>query len=318
MDPSGVTYTNFDWRVLGLDLDFVWHSDPAPVRAAYHRHLLQVGAVDTLTGELIDHLEDIGTYDETLLIVTADHGITFRPGENNRMNPNDRTMADIAAVPLFIKLPGQNEGEVSDRNAESIDVLPTIVNVLGVDVDWTFDGSSLVDGSGRDDKLLIDTKSQRHLLPGRFLDAIGEAVERKYRFLNLASDPRDVLEGFYAVGEHAGLVGKRIERLETTSPISAAWVVEGADRFAAVDTSEKTLPAMVRATTDVDAMKGRAVVIGVNGTIGGVAESFRAHGKIWIEAAFPSALLQDGENDVSLYVLSDDGSARLVPSSTEQ
>ena len=51
-------------------------------------------------------------------------------------------------VPLFIKAPGQTDGEVARRQrAEPSTSLPSIVDLLDADVDWEFDGHSLYDGS---------------------------------------------------------------------------------------------------------------------------------------------------------------------------
>ena len=53
--------------------------------------------------------------------------------------------ADILRVPLFVKVPGQRVGEVSERNAETIDVLPTVVDALGGRLVESVDGVSLFD-----------------------------------------------------------------------------------------------------------------------------------------------------------------------------
>ena len=50
-------------------------------------------------------------------------------------------------VPLFVKLPGQHVGQVSDRNVETIDVLPTVLDVIGAEQLPPFDGCSAVDPS---------------------------------------------------------------------------------------------------------------------------------------------------------------------------
>src|SRR4029453_4829022 len=49
----------------------------------------------------------------------------------------------IMWTPLFVKLPGQSEGEVDDRPTETIDVLPTIADVLDVEIPWEVDGASV-------------------------------------------------------------------------------------------------------------------------------------------------------------------------------
>ena len=74
-----------------------------------------------------------------LLIVTADHGVSFRPGHSRRL-PDADNLADIASVPLFIKLPGQKEGRIDDRNVESVDIFPTIAESLGIELSEPVDG----------------------------------------------------------------------------------------------------------------------------------------------------------------------------------
>ena len=53
-------------------------------------------------------------------------------------------MPDIAWVPLFIKAPNQQTGGPDDRPAESIDVVPTVAEHLGVRIPWKVDGRSLL------------------------------------------------------------------------------------------------------------------------------------------------------------------------------
>ncbi len=102
---------------------------------AYQRHLLQVGYADRLLGDLLERLRDTGMYDRSLVVVTADHGMSFREGESGRV-ASQANLEDIAFVPLFVKQPGQERGEVVDHHVETIDVLPTIAEVLGFRIPW--------------------------------------------------------------------------------------------------------------------------------------------------------------------------------------
>ena len=106
---------------------------------AYQRHLLQVGYVDQLLGDLLERLRDTGMYDRSLVVVTADHGMSFREGESGRI-ASQANLEDVAFVPLFVKQPGQERGEVVDHHVETIDVLPTIAEVLGFRIPWRVDG----------------------------------------------------------------------------------------------------------------------------------------------------------------------------------
>jgi hypothetical protein len=123
-----------------------WFTDPWPVIEHYQGHLLQVALADALLGEIRERLTSSGRFDRTLIVVTADHGASFRPGDLMR-EVSDTNAAEIIAVPLIVKLPRGSRNatpKIDDRLAETIDVLPTIADVLGIRLPWPVDGSSLL------------------------------------------------------------------------------------------------------------------------------------------------------------------------------
>lgn len=136
--PSGRTY---DSQLAGL-AHGRWTSNERDVDRSYQRHLLQVGYVDRVLGEIARKLKDTGLWDRSLLVVTADHGVSFHPGDERR-TVDLANVADIAFVPLFVKTPRQRVGRVDDHEARTIDVVPTIADTLGFLVPWHVDGRSL-------------------------------------------------------------------------------------------------------------------------------------------------------------------------------
>jgi hypothetical protein len=116
-----------------------WLNDPPTIHRNEFRYRLQVAFVDRFVGRLLDRLVETNVWEKCLLIVTADHGVSFRPGHSRRL-PDADNLADIASVPLFIKLPGQKEGRIDDRNVESVDIFPTIAESLGIDLLEPVDG----------------------------------------------------------------------------------------------------------------------------------------------------------------------------------
>jgi len=116
-----------------------WLIDPPTIERNEFRYRLQVGFVDRFVGRLLDRLAETGILDRCLLIVTADHGVSFRPGHSRRL-PDADNLADIASVPLFIKLPGQKMGRVDDRNVQSVDIFPTMAESLGIELSEPVDG----------------------------------------------------------------------------------------------------------------------------------------------------------------------------------
>jgi len=142
--PSGQAYTpptHAHGRVQGQWSERAW-----PSIQALQRHLLQVGYADKILGTLIAEAKEVGLYDEALIVVVADHGQGFWPGDFDR-KLTAQNLADVLSVPLLIKRPYQRERVVSDRNVELVDILPTVAGELGVDVPWAIEGGALFDPS---------------------------------------------------------------------------------------------------------------------------------------------------------------------------
>ena len=120
-----------------------WGSDELMVQQGWRRYLLQLQYLDRCLGQIMDRLEAIDEFDRSLLVVVADHGMAFVPGEERRI-PTNATLADVMSVPLFIKQPEQRIGETSDLSVETIDVLPTIADIIKLPLPGPVDGVSLV------------------------------------------------------------------------------------------------------------------------------------------------------------------------------
>ena len=74
------------------------------------RHFLQTGFADYELQQLWKRLKAQGLWDESLIVVAADHGVAF-PQARERRRLSRETAREIAPIPLFIKAPGQTEGE---------------------------------------------------------------------------------------------------------------------------------------------------------------------------------------------------------------
>ena len=209
--PSGKTYHRTDQRPYGLgkqNKQNKWHDDEWAVLQGYQAHLLQVGFVDTLLGRLLARLKDVALYDRSLIVITADHGVSFRSGDYRR-GPTPTNFQDILPVPLFIKAPYQQEGGVNDRNVESIDILPTMADILGMDLPWPVDGHSALDPSvvERQQKVIYAATRKKLLtFPATILDAQNVALERKLTLLGSGA----VSAKLFKIGPYSDLVGRRV------------------------------------------------------------------------------------------------------------
>ena len=129
--------------IRGINRPIGFH-DPALTDHNHLRHLLQVGYVDRQLGLVLRRLRRTGLFDRAILIVVADHGYSFEVGVDGPASGDARpTSTQIAPVPFFVKAPGQTEGEVDDSLVRTIDVVPTIADLLDIQVRWRHDGCSV-------------------------------------------------------------------------------------------------------------------------------------------------------------------------------
>ena len=85
-------------RRTALPYDGEWWAATRPP-AAHH----QLGYTDRLLGEALRALEEAGLYDEPLIVVTSDHGVSFSRGSRTRAGRRPAAPRRVAWVPLFIK-----------------------------------------------------------------------------------------------------------------------------------------------------------------------------------------------------------------------
>lgn len=97
--------------------------------------------VDHHIGRVVAFLKDSGQWDDTLLVVTADHGEML--GDHHAWGKH--SVYDAAYhTPLIIHAPGCAAGHVVDVPTESIDLTPTILSWVGQEVPNAMDGRSLL------------------------------------------------------------------------------------------------------------------------------------------------------------------------------
>ncbi|MCK0103035.1 sulfatase-like hydrolase/transferase [Pseudohalocynthiibacter sp. F2068] len=98
--------------------------------------------VDLHIGRVITFLKDTGQYDNTLLVVTADHGEML----GDRFSWGKMSVYDAAYhTPLIVRDPlnPQMHGAEVSKPTETIDITPTILDWMGQDIPSSMDGSSL-------------------------------------------------------------------------------------------------------------------------------------------------------------------------------
>lgn len=285
--PSGRFYRATPHEALpGLD-DRPGYSIPFLVQQTYERHLLQVGATDRLLGELLDRLHEVGIYDRALIAVVADHGISFRLGHDRRLvRPGN--VQDIAPVPFFLKAPGQRRGQINDKPLQTIDVVPTIMDELGVRIPWKLDGRSALLPARRHPRRMIVARKFKHtyLVDTPWFERRKQAaLVRKVRLFGSGRDD------IYAFGPRPDLIGHAapaggrtlvVRRAGDLAPTHLAGTIAGGRRGGG-----RTLAAAVH---------GRIVATGLTFTLQGSAEE-------QYSVLIPERSLHPGANRVRVLVL---------------
>ncbi len=262
-------------------------------RMEYQLHSMQVGAADTLVGELVDHLRATPTWADTLLIVTSDHGTNLSAPDIGRMKVTDANREEVYRVPLFIKVPGQVEGEIRDDSVQNLDVLPSVVDVLGAEVDWEFDGHSLYDGSAAHTEPKVSTD----------VDAVIAIAERRREDFPYGDD----WMALATVGDNGDLVGTDVADLEIGDPSERRATLDQAELFDSLPTDDGELPFVLAGTVTGGSSEPPELVAAVNGTIAGVVGGYRPSGGGWAFTGYVADLYVTGRNDVVLYEVTRDG-----------
>jgi arylsulfatase A-like enzyme len=97
---------------------------------------------DAMIGEFIDYLKTSGLYDNTTIVLTADHGEEFK--DHDSMGHTRTLYDELVHVPLLVKLPGSEKaGTVVENQVRSIDIAPTLLSITGVDIPPEFLGVDL-------------------------------------------------------------------------------------------------------------------------------------------------------------------------------
>lgn len=304
--PSGLSYGDTPIPI-GLAPGLLWSDQPWLIRQALQRHLLQVGYTDRLLGQLLGKLERSGLYDEALLIVVADHGVSFRPGETAR-NASRENIADIAPVPLLIKFPHQKVGRVDSRAARTIDILPTIADVLDVQTPWPMDGRSLLESwagptivsVGKVDGTVVQASR------GQMQRGMAVAVRRKTVF-------GPTWDSLLAIGLPRHLVGFETGATRAAAAADARVEFDNEALFVDVELSSWFVPARITGSIEgIQIAPDTALVVSVNGRIVASTRCFRIRGEQRFSALVPDTAFREGFNRVELFAVEGTDPVRLA------
>jgi arylsulfatase A-like enzyme len=185
---------------------------------------------DRAVGGFLGWLEQTGRLQRSIVIISSDHGESFE--DNWFVHGGPRLQNNLIRVPLLIHLPGQKSGTRISQTAEQVDILPTILDALGIPIPNWAEGVSLLPAT-RGQKLAdhfifsmnLETEpAQKPIKDGtlaivdndfKLVSYLSTGKRALYRYRTDSSEQHDVLESEPDVAQRLG--GALVDKLKSVN-----------------------------------------------------------------------------------------------------
>ena len=248
---------------------------------------LQLEYADRILGAIVQSLRNWGIYDKAVMAVVADHGAAFIPGQSRRLLSTANS-GWILRVPMLVKLPHQRRGRIISRPVRTIDLLPTIADVLGIRIPWQVDGRSLFGVPSRASLNTYVRHGQEvaHMPPA--------AIRRSFR---TAIAVRNGLLGsgdVYTLGASRGALRRQLRRAR---PVEFSVESPEGTTF---DPEVRIYPSLVYGSIVTPGVSdGQSLIAKLNGRIVAVGQS--VDGGTRFTLLIPPSAFRPGENRLQLF-----------------
>lgn len=173
----------------------------------------EIGFTDHYIGKVLDELEKQNILDETIVVITADHGEAF--GEHGRFGHHPYLYDELLRVPLIVHVPGL-ESRTVDRQVSLLDLGPTLYDLLDIDTPDAVQGTSfapLLRGEEMEEEVAIATGKSGGTLACRTSEwkCFWQVEENKVELYDLQKDPDELND---VSRDHPELVTEFREQME--------------------------------------------------------------------------------------------------------
>jgi hypothetical protein len=306
---------------------------------AQQAHLLQLGFTDLLLGRVLDRLEAQGMFQDSLIVVTSDHGTSYYW---DRDHLPAKQLAEIQAsgtvyVPLIVKLPGQTTGLVSNKPLQTTDIVPSLADILELEVSWPTSGLSAL-GAIQDDRERYSNLPEYFRIDSS-LKNNSLALNRKFTLFGSNNT-----ESVYKFGPHAEIIDRPLSDFPS-SAASGKIRMALDDRNPSSDPDSRRLRAYVEGQILLDQggnleTAEQALAIAVNGVIRSTTKTTRfaigklrpkernpnwqemigddngepaaSHEALYFLARLPPGAFVKGRNEVTVHTIVSDESGEAV------
>jgi len=236
-----------EYRSIKTEVTELKRQLPDPVRdSLIAKYDGGIAYLDHQVGLLMEHLRQLDLFDNTLIIITADHGEAF--GEHQMVGHAMSVYDDQVRVPLVIKWPRGAQQPAVRSSASGVDLKPTIMETVGLQAKQRVSGRNLAKESGTTDTWIAETHPCGHVYDAhpRFR-RIGQAVMSgpwkliasstgKRELYNIESDPAEATNRYETDREPAKELEASLENWRKTmrrmrSPKAAKLTAEELERL---------------------------------------------------------------------------------------
>jgi hypothetical protein len=286
---------------------------------AQQRLQLQIGFVDRQLGRLFARMRREGTFDRSLIVVTADHGISSESGVDSRRDTTLANIDELAPVPLFVKVPGRRRGKTVRSYARTTDITPTIADVLNLPITWKVDGRSAFSPAVRKRRsvLVIKRNFTRRLRVSAAVMERRRSALLRARLRRFGSGSWDRL--YTGIGPNRSLIGE-----PTAGRVVAATGprgrIAGRGAFRSVGRSVVVPTQIAGTVASGSGDDARPIAVAVNGTIEAVGKTFHLrlddlqstrHGESF-SVMVPESSMRRGRNVVEVFEVLGGNKLRLL------
>ena len=182
-------------RLADADVRELWYDDSSAVTAEQHEAIVAlydggIRYVDDLLGQWFESWKDQGWFDDAWIIITSDHGEGLNQ-RRGRYGGHGNVQEEGLAVPLLVRKPGGLDGGSRiPHRVSHVDVLPSVLDLLGLEPDERLVGQSLFQ-PGSDDRIIYAERPNQADAYLRGHHKVVRQASGGTLFYDLAADPKE-------------------------------------------------------------------------------------------------------------------------------
>jgi arylsulfatase A-like enzyme len=223
-----------------LGREIAWIARGRGATSAYREHCESqydggIAYMDAQIGQVVDRLKRHGVYEQTMIVVTSDHGEAF--GEKHRTGHANSPYQNLLHTVLLVKYPGAARRGVETAPVSLIDIAPTALTALGVAAPAAMQGVALGNGAPAPRRIFAETFANpvahspdcpdgcvTKVLVEWPLKFVDNRTNGRSELFDLALDPGETHNLFATQRERAAVIGGRLAAWTAWLPAQAVEV----------------------------------------------------------------------------------------------